>query len=147
MSREVRRVPGNWQHPKRDNGSYYPLFDDYNFRRNEFDELENKEGLQYAIDYFGAKPHPVDYMPDWPESERTHYMMYECTTEGTPKSPAFETPEELARWLTDNNVSAFADMTASYEQWLRVCGGGYAPSMMSSGSDLVSGVEGMGGEE
>jgi len=46
-------------------------------------------------------------------------MMYETCTEGTPISPAFATPEELARWLADNEASAFGGMTASYEGWLR----------------------------
>ena len=29
-----------------------------------------------------------------------------------------ETPEELAHWLEDNKTSQFADMKATYEQWL-----------------------------
>jgi len=57
-------------------------------------------------------------------------MMYENTSEGTPISPPFETPEELARWLADNNASAFGGMTATYEQWLATCKGLYAPSMV-----------------
>lgn len=69
-------------------------------------------------------------------------MMYETTSEGTPISPAFATPEELAQWLVDNNASAFADQTASYEAWLRIACGGYAPSaVMTFGSGMVSGVE------
>jgi hypothetical protein len=57
-------------------------------------------------------------MPMWSQSECTHWQMYEEITEGTPISPVFATPEELARWLSDNKVSAFADTTASYTQWL-----------------------------
>lgn len=80
-------------------------------------------------------------MLDWSEDQRTHLMMYEDTSEGTPISPAFKTPEELARWLADNNASAFGDGTASYEAWLRVCRGGFAPSMVISSAGIQSGVQ------
>lgn len=98
-------------------------------------------------DYAGARPSPDDYMPNWPDEQRTHYMMYEDTTEGTPISPAFATPHELARWLADNNASAFAGDTATYEQWLRMIEGpGSAMSMVISNGKLQSGVEFLGGE-
>ena len=77
--------------------------------------------------------------------ERTLYMMYETCTEGTPISPAFKTPEELARWLADSGASAFGNMTASYEAWLRVCRGGYACSAVMHGGKFQSGVEGLKG--
>lgn len=57
-------------------------------------------------------------MPDWSKDERTHYQMYESTSEGTPMSPPIKTQEELARWLVDNEASAFAGRTATYEEWL-----------------------------
>ncbi len=92
--------------------------------------------------YSGQRPHRDDYMPNWPESERTHLMMYEDTSEGTPISPAFATPEELARWLTDNGASAFGDSTGSYEGWLRAAQGGWAPSaVFTPQTGLVSGVD------
>lgn len=65
-------------------------------------------------------------MPQWPENEATHYMMYEDTSEGTPISPAFATKEELARWLTDTGASAFGRLTATYEQWLATIEIGFA---------------------
>ena len=101
------------------------------------------EGLQEAIDWFGQAPDQNNYMPDWPQEERTHYMMYEDTSEGTPISPAFETPEELAQWLVDNNASAFGSSTASYEGWLRVAKGGFACSMVIHGGVIESGVDGL----
>jgi hypothetical protein len=93
------------------------------------------------IQWSGGQPQLEDYMPDWPEAERTHLMMYEDTSEGTPISPAFETPEELARWLTDNGASAFGGQTASYEGWLAVCRGAWAPSAVMRGGQMVSGVD------
>lgn len=169
MGREVRRVPADWQHPKafsptRQRMEYMPLFEggDYEQRAAEWDEEYQKwqEGLCRSYgegerwrpidddykamcytDYAGARPSPDDYMPDWPAEARTHLMMYESTSEGTPISPAFETPEELARWLADNGASSFGSSTATYEQWLPMCRGGWAPSMVAVGGEVVSGVE------
>lgn len=44
--------------------------------------------------------------------------MYEEVTEGTPISPAFSSPEDLARWLADHGSNAFADTSATYQEWL-----------------------------
>lgn len=167
MGREVRRVPANWRHPsdgKYPNGEvrYVPLFDgnDYARRVAEWDEGAAKwaDGLRsdykggwkpigddvksksYA-EWAGERPEAKDYMPLWADAERTHFMMYEDTSEGTPISPAFATPEELARWLADNKASAFGDMTADYEHWLAVARGGWAPSMIMQNGVLESGVQ------
>ena len=175
MSREVRRVPADWQHPSED-GPYgvrfVPLFDgSFALAADEWDEGERKwaEGYResYRTDepkwvpiddpeaaamtyeeYHGERPNPEHYMPDWLDTERTHYQMYESVTEGTPISPVFATPEELARWLVDNNASAFAHQTADYEHWLRVAKGGFAPTAVSiGGGPLISGVEALSESE
>ncbi len=159
MGREVRRVPSNWQHPKNDSDSHQPMYDE-SFReaaiswKAEF--LEWEAGKQF--DYFKPEKHPDDfqfwewgggppdrgcYRPDWSEGLRTHYQMYETTTEGTPISPVMESPETLAQWLVDNNASASASQTATYKAWLAVCYGGYAPSAVGVAGKLMSGVEGM----
>lgn len=163
MGREVRKVPKDWQHPQamtqRLHGrvmDYVPLHGrSFAVDAEEWDQecakwnagiypdyaSEKGKAMTYE-EWAGERPKQEDYMPDWPESERTHYMMYEDTTEGTPISPAFETPEELARWLADNGASAFADKTATYEQWLPIARGGWAPSLVySPQTGLVSGVE------
>lgn len=101
---------------------------------------EEHRGMRYS-DYEGKRPSPDDYMPDWPREQRTHLMMYEDTSEGTPISPAFKTPEELARWLTDNEASAFGSSTATYEQWLATCKAGWALSMVVADGKMMSGVE------
>ncbi len=144
MGREVRKVPADWQHPK-DNitGKYKPLYpgDGYETSAKRFMEKANADGLQEAIDWFGQAPDINNYMPNWPESERTHFMMYENTSEGTPISPAFKTPEELARWLADTGASAFGDSCASYEDWLRVAQGDYAPSMVVTARGVTNSVD------
>jgi len=141
MGREVRMVSKDWQHPKRDDGSYVPLLGgSYSADEKEFLKIANEKGLQEAVDYMGC-PEKERYMPDWTENEATYYMMYENTSEGTPISPAFETPEELARWLTDNNASAFAGQTATYESWLRVARGGFACSVVLHNGMIENGVD------
>ena len=149
MGREVRRVPAGWEHPKDSGGNYVALYsgEDYERDKQEFLRVLVQKGLQEAIDWCGC-PDKENYMPSWPEEEKTHYMMYENTSEGTPISPAFGAPEELARWLADTGASAFGRETASYEAWLRVCHGGYAPScVFISGQGIISGVEALEGEE
>ena len=164
MGREVRRVPADWQHPKdwtwdhRGNRveRYKALFegDAYQSRVDEWDEECAKWKAGWRPDYAdeesrsmayeqwsGQRPHRDDYMPNWPIEQRTHLMMYEDTSEGTPISPAFATPEELAQWLADSGASSFGNSTATYEQWLPICKGGWAPSMVMINGQLMSGVE------
>ena len=127
MGREVRRVPADWEHPE---GK--ALYDTYRKRRIELEQWEKGFIPDYRggwrkkpREYEGRSPHSYFgssnrrlFMPDWDPEDCTHLQMYETTTEGTPISPVMATPEELARWLADNNASAFGDMTASYESWL-----------------------------
>ena len=163
MGREIRMVPADWQHPKDDDGRYIPLHDNYNSDAQRWDEevamwakgMRRDYGTdgwkpieaEYAEwpleDWGGKRPRPEDYMPQWKPEERTHLMMYENTSEGTPISPAFSAPEELARWLADNNASAFGGMTATYEQWLATCNSGWAPSAVIDGGVFRSGVAAM----
>lgn len=140
MGREIRRVPQTWEHPKNERGQFIPLFDGYNKALADFTEKAAKDGMEAAIDWYGGGPRKEDYMPDWPAEERTHLMMYEDCSEGTPISPAFATPDELAHWLADNGASAFGSDTATYEQWLAMCKRGWAPSMVIDGAGARSGV-------
>lgn len=155
MSRQVRRVPATWQHPRRDDGSYRPLHDssfsedlaDWRASKAAFEAEPpaDSQGMTYE-EWDGPEPTPGEYMPEWSDDERTHYQMYETVSEGTPLSPVMATPEELARWLVDNEADAGARQTATYEAWLRVCKGGYAPSMViTSNPDgtrtMMSGVQ------
>lgn len=168
MGREVRMVASGWEHPKDDKGRFIPLMEgSYSQRAAEWDFAREQwlrglkedwhsdrpsdwvprdgETLKVAryTDWAGVRPSPDDYMPDWPEAEATLLMMYESTSEGTPISPAFATPEELARWLADSGASSFGRDTATYEQWLPICRGGWAPSMVMSGGVIQSGVAAM----
>lgn len=168
MGREVRRVPRDWQHPVDEDGHYIGLMSGaYEDAAYEYEvgaaawecgwiayvvegpwmrRSESKSApLCASFDaWHGERPRPDQYMPAWPEEQCAHFMMYETTSEGTPISPAFETPEALARWLADNNASAFGDMTATYEEWLATCQRGWAPSaLVLGGGPMVSGVAGL----
>lgn len=164
MGREVRRVPKDWKHPKDARGRHVPLLGG-SFKADA-EEWDKGNGLwqqgahphqrKYPDtadmafeDWEGARPDARDYMPDWPDSERTHYQMYEDTSEGTPLSPVMGSPEELARWLVDNKASAFAGQTASYEAWLRVAKGEWAPSAVirHGQHSITSGVEALTSDE
>lgn len=134
MSRELRRVPADWQHPKDERGHYRPLYDaSFADQAAEWKEgfaaWERGERPDYCdADYKGefwewdsGPPDRESYRPNWTEEQMTHFQMYETCSEGTPISPVFDTIEKVARWCADNRVSAFADMTATYEQWLATC--------------------------
>jgi hypothetical protein len=160
MGREVRRIPKDWQHPKKRKFNYLkacyedvyqPMYDkpfapamrEWYAGWEAWERGERPEGAisETYWEWDGPPPDPEYYRPDWPDSERTHLMMYEDTSEGTPISPAFETPEELARWLVENNASAFGSSTGTYEGWLRIAQGGYAPSAVVVDGVMHSGVD------
>lgn len=49
-------------------------------------------------DHAGPVPLFMDYRPRWKNKHRTHYQLYENTSEGTPISPVCKTLGELAAW-------------------------------------------------
>lgn len=121
MSREIRRVPPNWKHPKRLNGSYEPLLNDYvgslKYWKENVDTFIKamttviqdgkvkiydtkfttpKDVYEYLTEDDALTPPDIkNYMPqgDW-------YQLFEGVSEGTPLSPPFETSEELVEWLS-----------------------------------------------
>ena len=156
MGREIRRVPPGWNHPRKENGRYQPMYDrSFSEEAKQWvadciawndgthpDCEKHKANFPFWWQWHGNPPDGEYYRPEWTNEERTHYQMYQCTSEGTPISPVFATPEEVARWCADNGASAFAGMTATYEDWLAVANGGYAPSAaVVNGGPLISGVE------
>jgi hypothetical protein len=121
MGREIRRVPANWQHPKKQMPDYrtsrmveqyQPLFDEpFAPRMREWyagwDAWERGERPKGAIsenyfDWDGGPPDPEYYRPDWKEEEMTWFQVYETVSEGTPVSPPFATEEELIEYLAIN---------------------------------------------
>lgn len=161
MGREIRMVPEGFEHPCYVDGSFIPLFEgaDYKVRADDWDEECKKwnSGIypNYASEenkllsfeeWGGNRPDENDYTQVFDDGAVDHYMMYETTSEGTPISPAFKTKEELARWLADNGASSFGRSTATYEQWLKMCGIGFAMSAVAGPNGIQSGVEFIGGK-
>jgi hypothetical protein len=108
-------VPPNWEHPKKDDGRYQPLFN-RNFKEaaaewikglKEWDEGERQRVLkEYNEDYeywewAGDPPDRDYYMPEWDE-EPTWFQVYETVSEGTPVTPPFATKEELIDYLVEH---------------------------------------------
>lgn len=141
MSREIRRVPANWVHPLRSqvcfsDGTprYRPLFDHFNealalwqkenaewdagTHKSLIEDPTLKQKYPRFADWDNECPRQEDYMPDWPEEERTHFQLYETCTEGTPLSPVLESFDAVCQWAADNHASVFGSFCdATKEQW------------------------------
>jgi len=134
MGREVRLIKEGWEHPKKEDGGYIPLYDSSENALEDFesDSESDSEYRDSILSRYGTVENYINecYMPYWEDTELTHIVLYENTTEGTPMSPPFPigSDEELAQWLEDSNVSSFGSRTATKEQWLCTIKGGYAPS-------------------
>ena len=165
MGREVRKVPKNYKHPTNSEGSYMPQCEEayeeavknwvqrrqkwiegyrekiidkeWQWVKNDKEDVYNK----YFEDYEREYPNSRYYMQQFLEKEKTHYMMFETCSEGTPLSPACATKKELAQWLADNKASTFGDMTATYEQWLGMIEQTSCVAMVITGNKMISGVE------
>lgn len=51
------------------------------------------------------------------------WQMWETTSEGSPMSPVFATPAELASWLARTGASMFGSTTATEAHWLSIITG------------------------
>jgi hypothetical protein len=129
MGREIRRVPPDWEHPKRERCEHHPkcdpvcdqpLYDeDYDEAAQEwmreFAEWEaDKDGVRteaststyftrYFWDWHGSPPDKDYYRSrKWTTAEATNYQIYETVSEGTPVTPHFATKEELIDYLVEH---------------------------------------------
>lgn len=137
-------------------GCYHKAFDEWVEERNKWNEGYRLDWTQDGRvfipkdikdknlsfeDWTGEAPDSRYYMKQFPENEKTHLMMFETCSEGTPISPAFKTEEELAKWLADNKASASGDMTTNYEAWLKMIKNGSSCAMVIINNKIMSGVE------
>ena len=109
-------------------------------------EVRDEDHLYSLLtaDHMENKPSREDYMPDFAEHDpdTLGWAIYETTSEGTPLTPTFATPEELATWCAEHKVSTFGDFTADYDSWLAMIYEGWAPSaVLSPDGGFQSGVE------
>lgn len=119
MSRKIRRVPANWEHPKAERGDgFQPLYDEdfhdaswkwweaavrwhnasHGTRCLEEHEMAAIDDHPWYWQWDGPPP-DQDYYRQPSTAERTHYQMYETVSEGTPVSPVFASLQELEDWL------------------------------------------------
>ena len=109
MGREIRKVPPNWDHPKKEgyDDRLQPMYDrDYTTARKEWlDGLaahkpEEHDGADFW-EWEGGPPERAYYRL-YSDEEATWFQLWETVSEGTPVSPPFATKEELAAYLAVN---------------------------------------------
>ncbi|HEC66088.1 MAG TPA: hypothetical protein ENI23_12410 [bacterium] len=117
MSREIRKVDINWEHPKDDTDRYKPL--------NSRDEEHKCNCEDCEINGDG-------YMPKFDSPNAL--QIYEGVSEGTPISPVFKNGDELVKWLmieedlTEEQAREFLKME-------------YVPSMVMVGGKMYRGFD------
>lgn len=68
------------------------------------------------------------------------YQIWETVSEGSPISPVFATPEELAHYMAGNPQSA--DKGSSFESWTAfIRGTGWAPTMVAGPGGIRTGPD------
>lgn len=142
MSREVRPVALDWEHPLAggtySDGSprYVPLHSREALRLDLEDYHDNPG------DWEDGPPDPDDYMPPIPEGHPYGWQLYETVSEGSPLSPVCASKDELAAWLSS---PAAGRHQVSPDVAAKFVDEGWAPSLVSGPQGgLVSGVEWVG---
>jgi len=122
MSRQIRRVPKDWEHPVNDHGFYIPMED-----RTLVQGMLN--WIRYDVGWYLR--HPQD-LGEWIEkcplkwrsiyrprftTPAICYQIYEEVSEGTPVSPVFETIAELRQWLLDQGHTEKATDAFIEHEW------------------------------
>ena len=85
------------------------------------------------------KVSPVIEPPTGFGKEEKGYQVWEDVSEGSPVSPVFLRPEDLAHWMTENDDSITSG--TSYKAWLKMIKEeGGCPSMMMNNKGIKSGM-------
>lgn len=105
----------------------------------------NGEGVLWADDKYKQLAEDFEWI-DPPSGDG--YQLWTTTTEGTPMSPVFAKPEDLAKWLADTGASSFGRDTATYDEWLKFINGpAWAVSMVVDSNGVHTGLEASIGKE
>ena len=81
--------------------------------------------------------------PDWKihPPKGTGYQLWETVSEGSPISPVFATPEELADWLVVPGNDKTITQGTTRDQWIAMIRGpGWAPSLIRDDKGVRVGV-------
>jgi hypothetical protein len=145
LSRKVRRVPMDFEHPRNSRGDHQPLYDGFYVSAvrewlagwEAWQKGEHADQIKYAAEpervaytfeeWHGTGPDPDYYYPGetWPEGTTLGICMYEDVMEGTPISAIYPDTEEgrdaMARELAGAEHGITTGMTA--EEWRQVIDG------------------------
>lgn len=157
MGREIRRVPPNWEHPKKE----VPCYKNGRFVVDERYQPMHDELFETAVEHWTKgfmewQANPAENIPYWewdgmpPErdyyraykdEEATWFQVYETVSEGTPVTPPFATREELVEYLVANGD--FWDQSRGDGPWKResatafVMGDGWVPTAILVGGKMI----------
>jgi len=151
MGREIRRVPSTWEHPQQDDKCWQPMFEG-SFKKVkkewidgllEYERLgKAKENKSEFWEWEGPPPDPNYYVPYNSDDTDlcTWFQVYETVSEGTPVTPAFETPGELIQYLSTKGD--FWDQRRGDGAWplenaKSFVGEGYRPTAMVTPKGIV----------
>lgn len=103
------------------------------------------EGQGSTETYPGQRAEAEAWTPSEPP-EGPGYQLWETVSEGSPITPVFATPEELAHWMTEHSWgSQTSRMASSFDVAMRFIEAGWAPSgMVSAAHGVKDGVEAVG---
>lgn len=141
MGREIKRVHIDFDLFEREGNTTWK-----GYLMDEVDCLlcnktgKNLKDKECPLCYGEGRVSPTIEPPKGYDFEKTNgYQVWQDVSEGGPVSPVFLKPEDLAKWMVENDDSVTRDTT--YEGWLKfIEKGGSAPSMIMAGNGLKSGV-------
>jgi len=159
MGREIRKVPANWEHPKKEHypDRYQPIYDRTFAEaakewKEEFAKWEAGERPDYCgeenknLEYWeweGKPPDPEYYRP-YKDEEATWLQVYETVSEGTPVTPPFATADELIEYLSTHGdfwCQKRGETPPSKAAAAKFVNMGWAPSMIVSNGTIKSGID------
>ncbi len=162
MGREIRRVPPNWQHPKKEdyqplfNSEFAPAMDEWYAEWKKWESGERDPDAPANMPYHqwaGGPPNPEYYQHGIKAEDCTWFQVYETVSEGTPVSPPFATAEELAQYLAEHGDFWDQQRIAKGHQsgpagWgieaaRKFVGAGWAPSMLITDGKITTARDGI----
>jgi len=148
MGREVKRVhiDFDWYEKTLQKSDYNDSFHCDTWKGYLMDGIEcplcdgtgkNKSGKQCPECYGEEKTSPKIEPPKGYDFEKTNgYQIWQNVSEGSPVSPVFLKPEDLAKWMVENDTSITRGTT--YEAWLKMIKKeGSAPSMVGNSAQGI----------
>ncbi len=146
MGREVKKVhlDFDWRKKTEDNEGYCEIWKGYILDTIKCflcdGTSKNTKGKECPLCEGDGKVRPRIEPPNcWWDEKKNGFQIWEDTTEGSPVSPVFKKPEDLAKWMVENDTSIMAG--TSYKAWLKMIKEeGSAPMGMISSKGMETGI-------